>query len=140
MGGILGIFFGAGGGGIVSPLPGGTFSGTTAGSTATVGMTFTTAGDVNRDFGGSTFQHRWYNPNTTGIGSNFWIRVTLSSGTTPTGSLNSWLQLSTNRSWSVARPTVGTNTSVLAVSIATDAIGANIVATGSYTLSATRSS
>lgn len=46
-------------------------------------------------------------PKYAGIGSRLWVRLT-GSGTTPSGSaLNTWLQLSSTRSWSLSQSGVG---------------------------------
>ena len=44
-------------------------------------------------------------------------RATLNSGTTPVGTLNTWLALTSNRSWSLTRSTVGSVTCNLTVEI-----------------------
>jgi hypothetical protein len=88
------------------------------------------AGDSNTNF-------NWGTPTTSGAGNSYWVRATLSSGSTPSGSaLNTWHQLSTTRGWSVFRSSgsVGTTTSVLTVQIATDSGGSNIIDTATITL------
>lgn len=131
-------FFWAAGAGVVSPLPGGEssdyvlFSGT-----ATAGWTFSTAGNVT-DEGESGNHHQWYSPPETGIGAGYWVRATLNSGTSPSGAaLATWLSLaSVARQWTLTRSTQGTSTCSLTISIATDAAGTNVVATGTYVITA----
>ena len=78
----------------------------------------------------------WYSPTTTGIGSSYWIRPVVLSGVTPTGlTANAWTALSSNRSLSISRSTVGGSTSDNAVDIAPDSAGAAVV--GSHRVSLT---
>lgn len=86
--------------------------------------------------GDSTTNFNWGTPTTAGAGNSYWVRATLSSGSTPSGTLNTWLQLSTTRGWSVFRSSssVGTTTSVLTIQIATDSGGSNIIDTATITL------
>jgi hypothetical protein len=87
--------------------------------------------------GDSTTNFNWGSPTTAGAGNSYWVRATLSSGSTPSGSaLNTWHQLSIARGWSVFRSSssVGTTTSVLTMQIATDSGGSNIIDTATITL------
>src|SRR6516164_730751 len=70
----------------------------------------------------------WFTPTTTGIGSGYWIRATATSGSITTGVMNSWLQLSSNASWT-KNATSGAGSVVITFEIATDAGGSNIVLT-----------
>lgn len=81
----------------------------------------------------------WHSTATnSGIGSDYQIRAILSSGTTPSGpTLGSWHSLSTSRTWSLTRTTVGTSTCTLTITIRT-ASGSITVDTGSCTISAIR--
>lgn len=46
-------------------------------------------------------------PKYTGVGSRLWVKLT-GSGTTPSGSaLNTWLQLSSTRSWTLTQSGIG---------------------------------
>lgn len=56
--------------------------------------TATTVGSITQ-----TTRNRWLNR---GDGSVYYVRATLVSGDTPTGTLNSWLKTDTNRSWSIS--------------------------------------
>lgn len=47
----------------------------------------------------NTVLERWHQ--SPFMGSSYEVRATLSSGSTPSGTLGSWLALSSNRSWSV---------------------------------------
>jgi len=74
----------------------------------------------------------WVTPAVTGVGSAFWARVTLVSGTAPTvGTTGSWIALSSSRTWSwlLPNPTVVNSlAAVINVEISTDAGGSTIVA------------
>lgn len=137
MSGILALLAAIGASGPVA-LPGGYFErARSVPNSATVGLRFQTDGEVWADTSGSyTFRHRWYTPTTAGIGNSYWVRATVTSGVTPTtGTVGSWLALSSNQTWTVTQPGEdGITASVLSISIASDSGGSNILATASYTL------
>ncbi len=120
-------------GGIVNPLPGGTFEDVAVfPNSAAITLIFASNGQINSG------DHLWFDPVTSNIGSSYWIRATLTAGTTPTtGTLNTWMQLSVNRSWSNLQSGAGTKSSTLLIEIATDPSGSNIVTSGTYTIIAT---
>lgn len=73
---------------------------------------------------------------TSGEGADYEVNATLSSGSTPSGSaVGSWLALSTNRSWSIARTTPGMSTCTLSVAIR-PAGGGSTITTKTITLTA----
>jgi hypothetical protein len=118
--------------GVVSPLN------ITDAIRTTVSPTVATATvDFNSDGTGTstaaisgTNSWSWYSPTTTNIGSSFWIRATLVSGTTPTsGTMNTWISLSTGPNWSNTLSGTGFRVSEIQFDIATDSAGTNIVAT-----------
>lgn len=119
------------------------------GASVSSGISFNTTGLIN--FASDSFSSLssqsgmwvWYQPLTTGIGSSYWIRATLQSGTTPTtnAGLGTWLQLNANRLWQNDRAPasgIGSTTSTLLFEISTSATGTPVVASGSYTITATR--
>lgn len=131
---------GSGGGGPVVPLTGLNVIDTVFLSTADATLRFDTNGAVQSLTNSNGVQQiaDWYLPNTAGIGSQYWIRATLSSGTSPSGSaLNTWLALSSPASWRLTQTTNGSRTCTLAISIASDAAGSNVVTTGTATITAT---
>ena len=70
-------------------------------------------------------------------GSTYYVRATVSSGSIDAGisdAVNSWLALTSNRSWSAsaAGSSPGGSFALLKIEIATDSGGSNIVATGYY--------
>lgn len=85
----------------------------------------------------STLLGDWIN-DVTQVG-NYWVKATLSSGPAPTGGnvTGSWLQMNVSRAWSLTRSSVGESTTVLSIQLASDSLGATIVATASVTLDVT---
>ena len=76
------------------------------------------------------------NPDTTKA-ARVWVRAVPVSGSVTLGFTNSWLQLSTTRSWSVTRTALGTSTAVLDLQFSTLANISGRLATIRITLSAT---
>lgn len=114
-------------GGIVNPLPGGTFSAARA-TTCTSNARFNVDGTVDHVIvGSSTFKHYWH---TGGGDTSLYIRFTLVSGDTPNnGTLNTWQQLNSARSIGFTVSGPGTiRSATIRVQIATDAAGTNIIA------------
>lgn len=104
-------FYGASG--LVIDIANGTFSDLALDSTASVFLTLNTNGSISKDDGNlSTYTDtEWATPTSTGIGSSYEVKATMTSGTTPSGTFNSWLALSTARTWSLSRSFLGTTTS-----------------------------
>lgn len=73
-----------------------------------------------------------------GTGANYWVRWTNTSGTLSTGTAGTWQQLSSDRTFgvSVTSNSGGLKTTIGTVEFATDSGGANIIASGSITLTA----
>lgn len=80
-------------------------------------------------------QNWWRAGVTPGIGSGYEVRATLQSGTTPSGTLGSWLALSSSRAWTLTRTSQGTNTAELLVEIR--ATSGTVLASAVITLQAT---
>lgn len=108
---------------------------------ATAGWVFNTNGNMQRWTGNPASlaawepaTDEWSDPSKTGIGSEYWIRFTSYSGTSPTGgsSLNVWHALSTERSVLWERTVIGFITGIAKVEISSDSSGTPIVATGYY--------
>jgi hypothetical protein len=71
-------------------------------TTATAGVTFRDDGTVVQDKNGNTsVLENWAAPTQSGLGSSYEVRATLQSGTTPSGTLGTWLSISTNPTWSL---------------------------------------
>jgi hypothetical protein len=111
------------------------------GATATAYCRWNSDGTKERKANGGSYiaAGNWYNPTTGGIGTTHWIKFTVLSemGGTITGTTGSWLQLSSARTLELARTTTGEATATATVSIATDSLGATVVATGTVGLYAT---
>jgi hypothetical protein len=102
---------------------------------ATAEITYYTNGAVTHSQ--STSGQLWFDPNSTGIGDLYEIYVSVSSGVTPSGTLNTWLALSSNRTWSVtdAIDDPSSRSSTLAVQIR-DAATQTVQDTATVTLTA----
>ena len=72
----------------------------------------------------------WYAPTSTGVGSFYWARFTLTAGTFTSGTTGTWINLSAGASVtkSVASGT-GSASATFTIEIASDAAGTNILAT-----------
>lgn len=111
----------------------------TEGSTL-VGVRFKTDGSVHvrRGTGGSYVPYTaWAGAIVAGVGSGFWIRArlrpkrvddnTIASDTPTTGSLDTWQQLSSDRTWELSNAASGIHSSPLDFDIGTSSAGANSV-------------
>jgi len=118
-------FYGASG--LVVNIDGGTFYDFAFDSTASVFIRLNTNGTITADDGnaGTYTDTDWITPTSTGIGSSYEVRATMNSGVTPIGTFNSWIALSTARTWSLSRSTIGITTSSFTLQIrdtATDTV------------------
>lgn len=66
------------------------------------------------------------------VGADYEIYVTRTAGTLPTGTMDTWLALSSNRSWSITQSGIGEKRSTILVKIRTT--GGALVAEASYVL------
>lgn len=84
---------------------------------------------------GGTFNYsgEWL---TSGSASSVEVRATLQSGSTPSGTLNTWLNLGTTRSWTLSRTGIGTSSCVLLVELRNAASG-TVLDTATITLQVT---
>jgi hypothetical protein len=123
----------AAGGGVVNPLAGGTAY-STAFDTATAGWRFNNDGTVSKRLQATfTTDHNWFRPPGGTPGGSYWARLTVNSGTGPSGSaVGSWIAISSVPQWTLSRSTNGTTTGTYTIQIASDAAGANILASGTY--------
>lgn len=85
--------------------------------TAEAGYRLNSNGKVYKNQNGSLTEiETWCTP--TSEASNYEARVTVVSGVTPTGTIGSWVALSSTREWTVQEPTPGnTSTSTFTVEI-----------------------
>lgn len=86
---------------------------------------------------GTLATYTWVSPGS--ASSNYWVRVTATSGTfgPPGDSTGTWLSLASSRIWYRSRASVGSSTVTATVEIATDSSGTNIIDTATVTLVAT---
>jgi hypothetical protein len=129
----------AAGGGVVNPLAGGEAYDASF-STAIAGWRFNNNGTVDkRAQAVFTTNHNWFSPPGGTPGASYWARLTVNSGTGPSGSaIGAWIAISTAPQWTLSRSTTGTTTGSYTIQIASDAAGANIVASGAYSITVFR--
>ena len=95
-----------------------------AAGTTFVGMKFTTDGRlmVRRGAGAYQLALYWYHPQTVSVGTGYFIRVTKQSGDDlTTGTLGSWLQLNSDREFTLEKTISGTYETILQVDMNTAA-------------------
>lgn len=89
-----------------------------SGTSVTAHFTFAAAGTVSGSATGSAANNTSYTWKVAGEAADFEIRVEQTSGTALTGgTLDSWLSLSSDRTWSLFRFSDGTTNAVLSVQI-----------------------
>lgn len=121
----------AGGGGVTytawsvafeSPIGVNSFASITLGSNGVVSYS---GGNTDNTSPGAN----WFSPTQAGVGSLYWVRATVTSGTaTDTGTFGSWLSLSAGQSWG-QNAAIGSKSTTFTLEFASDAAGANIVKT-----------
>ena len=99
---------------------------------ANAGIGFMDGGSTT--YNGSPFNPAdWFSVITPGIGASYWVRFTVTSGFTPSGStINTWISIATSPSWyllSGSSPSGSLRICEFTVEFATDSSGTNIVAT-----------
>lgn len=125
MSGVQMMVMGVGSGQVTNPLSASASNTAPGGGSSTAQVSLATDGTMTGSVNYSG-PSNWYTPTLVGVGANYW--VSFDGG--------AWLQLSSVRSTSLT----GTNAAeIRTVRIATDAGGANIVATGSITLQVSNS-
>jgi len=86
--------------------------------TANTDGTLTVVGNGNTNDGDITPNPGWYTPTTGSIGNTYEIRVTATSGTFTSGTVGSWLALSSVRTWTVSSNTLKTVTFTIEIRVA----------------------
>lgn len=123
--------------GVQTPIPlASPISFTGNSGTSILEIQFGTGGVLTRtvsDDGGSTASnYDWYSPPAPGVGTGYYVRLTVNSGTSPNGTPTSpaatWLALSSERIFRWERSTVGTLNANITLEIATDSGGVSVVA------------
>jgi hypothetical protein len=126
-----------GGGGAVQVVASATISETALDpADATANVSFGTDGACSTASDLGSLADWWTRAPIVGIGASYWIRCTVNSGSVTGSATGSWLQLNSVRSWGITRTVIGTATANLTIAIASDAAGANILASDTFNLSA----
>jgi len=103
-------------------------------STATASFQINRAGTT---LTGGVAAADWVVPADPAVGDSYWVRVTNLVGDPMTsGTVGSWLQLSSNRLWTLARGAIGSVANSFDVQISTDSGGSVIIDTQAMTLAA----
>ena len=108
-------------------------------------LNFVTDGTTTKTTGaGTVADSNWATPTTTGIGSSYWLKLTLGSGSgTATGGSDAtgvWLALSSTRNYGIlAAPAGQVRNRNLTYQIASDSGGVTIVGSGNISLESDRS-
>lgn len=125
-------------GGLVSPLPGGSVDSTQINpQNPNATWEFRTDGSVWSQVAGSsaTLRHRWHNP---GGNTALYVRIVHpGSGTAPSsGTLNTWLAMSSNRAFGLSRSTLGSSSGSVTIQFSADQ--STVLSSGVYSYSATK--
>jgi hypothetical protein len=89
--------------------------------------------------GSSANPASWWVPTTTGIGAQFWIRLTV-TGSAPDSGLNTVLSLASGASYGWTQSAVGSKTGTATVTFYSDAAGTQAVNSWSFNYTAQRTS
>lgn len=96
--------------------------------TATASLTMNADGTMVLTDQGGTTTASWYVPTTSAVGAGYWVRASRTSGQVPSaGTMDTWLQLNTARTWSQSRSTIGSRIATMRMTIASDSSGTNVV-------------
>lgn len=119
-------------------------------SSSSCQVTFQTDGSVTGSFSGTSGSNEasgdiWYSPVTANIGNNYWIRGTVTSGSTPSSgqAVNTWLALSSARGWTYNSGTggaVSNRSGTMLFEISPSSSGTPVVCSGSFNFTAERES
>lgn len=107
-----------------------------SGGSASAGVRFNSDGTVDQLQGGVASQidsdTDWVRPEALAPGA-YQVRATLVSGDTPSGSLGSWLDLTSNRLWEITQSGDGSKSSELLIEVG---LSETALDSGTYNLSA----
>ena len=137
---MLQAFMGSNQGAIVSPLPITQLDDTVVDPTdATCSVQLNTDGSITLSGNASIGGSNWFNPSSTGVGNQYWARMTKNSGSDNTSgsALSTWLALSTARSWTWSRLSVGAITANVTLEISSDSGGSVIVSSATFNATST---
>ncbi len=100
---------------------------------ALAGITLNSDGSVSYN-GSGPGGVAWFTPTSTGIGSSYWVRATLNSGSLSAGTTGSVLSLSAGQSWSRNRTTIGSSAANITLEIFADAGGTQLMASATFSM------
>lgn len=110
------------------------------GGSKTVGIRFESDGDISVRTTTTSYNARstWYSPQAAGVGSGYWVKAELISGTAPgVGGLDVWQHLDADKTWELTRSGTGEEACTLLISVADSSAGTNIIGSGTFYLRAT---
>lgn len=122
------------------------FGASASSCTATLNTEGSIDGSWSGDSGSDTISSdNWYYPNLAGVGASYWVRATLSAGSTPSSGsgTGTWLQLNATRSWTYNSGTggaVSSRSGTLLLEVSTSSGGTPVVCSGSISFDAERES
>lgn len=109
-------------------------------ATSTLTINFNTDGTITYSFiiatDDSASNSRWFSSD--GAGASRWVRMTVNSGTVTSGTTGTILALTSNRTWTQSRTTLGTQTANVTMEIFADAAGTILISSAAWTIYATR--
>lgn len=89
-------------------------------------VAFNSDGTISYTGGASSGSNAWISPAFAGVGSSYWVRFVVNSGTAPTGSaVATTLALSSNQTWTWANASLGVKVANCTITVYADA-GATI--------------
>jgi hypothetical protein len=121
-----------GSGGIINPLPITDIGDDDIGS-ASASLSFNTDGTISVTGLDSSAGPNWRSPTLAGIGSSYWYRLTVNSGTSPTGaSVGAWIQGSVTRTWTWTRVIPGVTSAACTIEVSGDSGGVSVVGSDTF--------
>lgn len=115
--------------GPINPIPVNFLYDYNVSGSATAGVQFETNGTLTKIGSGGDVGAGWFPAIVTGIGSVYWVRLTVTAGAAPTvGTTGTWQQITTARGWSWVQSGSGIKTATATLELAVDAAGANVIA------------
>jgi hypothetical protein len=108
---------------------------TIAPASASSTLTLGSSGTITYAGSGSGGGANWFTPTTASIGSSYWAKLTVNTGTAPnSGTVGSVVSLSAGQAWTWSRSTNGTTNATCTLQIFSDAGGTSLVATDNFSV------
>jgi hypothetical protein len=103
---------------------------------ASASLAFNSDGTVTTTGNSSAALSNWHTPTTTGIGSSYWVQLTINSGSAPSsGSAGAVIPLSAGQTWTWNRTTNGTTTANCTITVYSDSGGVTAVGSDTFNVS-----